>query len=59
VVSAIKLDEIDAKILKTLLKDGRKKFTEIANIQGVNEMDTATLNQFPLLPYPREHMPTF
>lgn len=32
--------------------------TEIANIQGVNEMDTAALNQFPVLPYPREHMPT-
>lgn len=33
--------------------------TEIASIQGVREMDTAVLNQFSVLPYPREHMPTF
>lgn len=32
-----KIDEIDAKILKDLLKDGRKPFTEIAKEAGVTE----------------------
>jgi len=33
--------------------------TEIANIPGIKEMETASLSQFPMLPYPREHMSTF
>jgi len=33
--------------------------TEIANIQGVREMEAAVLNQFPILPYPREHTSSF
>jgi len=33
--------------------------TEIANIPGIKEMETASLNQFPMLPYPREHISTF
>lgn len=33
--------------------------TEIANIDGVREMDTPALNQFPVLPYSREHISTF
>jgi DNA-binding Lrp family transcriptional regulator len=33
--------------------------TEIANIQGVREMEAPVLNQFPVLPYPREHISTF
>jgi DNA-binding Lrp family transcriptional regulator len=32
-----KLDEIDAKILRELLKDGRKEFTEIAKEAGVSK----------------------
>ena len=32
---------------------------EIANIQDVGEMDTAALNQFPILPHSREHTSTF
>ncbi len=33
--------------------------TEIANIDGVKEMDTPALNHFPVLPYSREHISTF
>jgi DNA-binding Lrp family transcriptional regulator len=33
--------------------------TEIANIYGIKEIETAALNQFPILPYPREHISTF
>jgi DNA-binding Lrp family transcriptional regulator len=33
--------------------------TDIANIPGVKEMEAASLNQFPMLPYPREHISTF
>lgn len=33
--------------------------TEIANIPGIKEMETAVLNQMPILPYPREHISTF
>jgi Lrp/AsnC family transcriptional regulator for asnA, asnC and gidA len=32
---------------------------EIANVSGVNQIDTAALNQFPVLPYPGEHISTF
>jgi len=32
---------------------------KIANIDGVREMETASLNQFPTLPYPREHISSF
>ncbi len=35
--STKKLDEIDAKILKDLLKDGRKNFTKIAEEAGVSK----------------------
>ncbi|HDQ06613.1 MAG TPA: AsnC family transcriptional regulator [Candidatus Bathyarchaeota archaeon] len=35
--STKKIDEIDAKILKDLLKDGRKNFTEIAKEVGVSK----------------------
>ena len=33
--------------------------TEIANVQGVREMEAPVLNQMPILPYPREHISTF
>lgn len=33
--------------------------TEIANIDGIREMETAALNRFPILPYAREHISTF
>jgi Lrp/AsnC family transcriptional regulator, regulator for asnA, asnC and gidA len=33
--------------------------TEIANVPGIREMDTASLNRFSPLPYPREHISTF
>jgi DNA-binding Lrp family transcriptional regulator len=33
--------------------------TEISNIDDVRELDTPALNQFPVLPYPREHISTF
>lgn len=33
--------------------------TEIANIQGVREIETASINQFSMLPYQREHISTF
>ena len=33
--------------------------TEIANIPGIREMETASLKQFYVLPYPREHISTF
>lgn len=33
--------------------------TEIAKISGIREMAPAMLNQFPVMPYPREHMSTF
>ena len=32
---------------------------EIASVHGIREMDAAALNQFPVLPYPGEHMSTF
>ena len=32
---------------------------EIASVSGVMEIDTAALNQFPVLPYPGEHKSTF
>ena len=32
---------------------------EIASVHGIREMDTVALNQFPVLPYPGEHMSTF
>ncbi len=32
---------------------------EIASIHGIKEMEAATITQFPVLPFPREHISTF
>jgi DNA-binding Lrp family transcriptional regulator len=33
--------------------------TEIADVPGIREMETASLNQFSVLPYRQEHISTF